>query len=328
MYISSEYRDVEPKCYDADHISQVEALIKKNFPGYFKSFLDSGTGGISMEQFAELQIHFGVRPERQRKGNRSQRETYIEIITDSVSGFLKDRQKYLDIFDEEALEEYEDEPGVFKTEILKNQCPIIRKTYANKRAKELDKYRKDFNLSSADKLLTVVQNLYQFGTNYYTDFYQRDSYEDIDAYKGLNIEALDGEDYTAYGVIGGGIKSHMLYKVWPEVFPSRSRAAIWALWYLTEKQTFGFRTDSEFLMIDTRKTITQQNYFYPYSLFGWYAFIIYKLLRDEATRLGAYIDPEYRYVIVDRFFDYISETHSDEISLFQRQIANEGRGFD
>ena len=121
MYITSEYRDVEPKCYEADHISKVEALLKKNFPGYFKSFLDSGTGGISMEQFAELQVHFGVRPDRQRKNNRSQRETYIEIITDSVAGFLKDRQKYLDIFDEEALEEYEDEPGVFKTEILKNQ---------------------------------------------------------------------------------------------------------------------------------------------------------------------------------------------------------------
>ena len=84
MYITSEYRDVEPKCYEADHISKVEALLKKNFPGYFKSFLDSGTGGISMEQFAELQVHLGVRPDRQRKNNRSHtRETYKEIITDN-----------------------------------------------------------------------------------------------------------------------------------------------------------------------------------------------------------------------------------------------------
>ena len=138
---------------------------------------------------------------------------------------------------------------------------------------------------------------------------------------------MDTEAFTVYGVIGGGIKSHMMYKVYPNTFPNCSRNAIWALWYLTDKKTFGCKTDSEFLMIDVGKSFTQQNYFYPYKLFAFYAFEIYKLLRDKATELGAYIDTDYRYVIVDSFLSFVENVHDEETSFLKAQIRDGGRGF-
>ena len=80
-------------------------------------------------------------------------------------------------------------------------------------------------------------------------------------------------------------------------------------------------------MIDVSKSITQQNYFYPYQLFTYYAFDIYKYLRDKANEMGAYIDPEYRYVIVDAFLDYVANEHDDEISFLKAQIRDGGMGF-
>ena len=115
----------------------------------------------------------------------------------------------------------------------------------------------------------------------------------------------------------------MLYKLNPMVFPSRSRNAVWALWFLSGKQDFGCRMSSEFLMIDVQKVITQQNYFYPYTLFAYYAFEVYKMLRDKAYDLGAYIDPAYRYVIVDAFFDYVASEHLAEIKLLSKQLSEE-----
>ena len=328
MYTTSEYWDVEPSCYKADHISAVEEKIKESFPSTFHSFLELEAGmGVSKDQFAELQARFGV-DKTFRSSTKSLGETYRRLIDEGISDFEKDRQEYLSIFDEECLEEYEDDPYAFKSVILKNKCPIIRKTLANKRAKQLDKYRNDFNLVSADKLLSVVRNLSAFGTAYYNKTRDNEKYETISSYEALGLQPLGTDDYTAFGVIGGGIKTHMLFKNWPDVFSNRSRNALWALWYLTEKKSFGCHTDSEFLMIDTKKVITQQNYFYPYELFGWYAFSVYKLLQNEAAKLGIQIPSEYRYVIVDQYFDFIASQHSDEIDLMQSQIANEGRGYD
>jgi hypothetical protein len=102
-------------------------------------------------------------------------------------------------------------------------------------------------------LLNVVINFCYFGKEYYNNFYDENTYDKINNYSDLNMSILDTEGYTVYGVIGGGIKSQMLYKVFPAVFSNRSRYALWAMWYLTDKLKFECKQDSEFLMIDLKK---------------------------------------------------------------------------
>ena len=324
MYTRQEERNVEQMCYEEDHVQTVLSEIKKNFEEYFGRFVETGAGAsITGESFERLQKHFGVSKSK-KKSSKNLSENYIAIIREGIDEFEKDRQSYLDIFDQELLEEYEEDSSTFKSIVLKNQCPVIRKTYANKRAKELDKYRHDFNLADAEYLLQVVTNLCTFAEEYADTAYDAETYENAGAYQDLQLSLLDTEEYTAFGVIGGGIKTRMLYKVNPMCFPSRSRSALWALWYLTGKKDFGCRMDSEFLMIDVRKIITQQNYFYPYELFAFYAFEIYKMLRDKAAEMGAHIDPEYRYVVVDSFFDYVAGEHESEINVMTSQIRDGG----
>ena len=70
-------------------------------------------------------------------------------------------------------------------------------------------------------------------------------------------------------------------------------------------------------MIDTEKNTTQQNYFYPYSIFAYYAFLIYKMLKTKAQILNVYYDESYRYVLVDAFLDFIAKEHDSEISMLK-----------
>jgi hypothetical protein len=77
---------------------------------------------------------------------------------------------------------------------------------------------------------------------------------------------------------------------------------------------------SEFLMIDTEASTTQQNYFYPYELFVFYAHQIFQHLKVEAERLDVYLNPEYRYVIVDSFLSFVAASHVSEIELLTSQI--------
>lgn len=326
MYTKMDNSGVEDICYEQEHVEKVLDVIKKNFDSYFRRFLDSTGGmGISLEDIQNLQKKFGIEV-KQKKKNNDLTNNFKTIIRESINDFEKDRADYEKIFRQNWLEDLDEDADVFKSKTLRNECPIIRKTLANRRAKELDKYRASFSQADADWLLRVVYNLCVFGDEY-QDKYDPKTYEDVQTYKDLEMELLDTDDYTAYGVIGGGIKTHMLYKVHPAIFPNRSRSAIWALWYLTNKETFGCKTDSEFLMIDLSKNIVQQNYFYPYQLFAFYAFEIYKLLRDKATEYEAYIDPDYRYVIVDAFLEYIAMEHDSEISFLKSQIRDGGMGY-
>ncbi len=326
MYTKMDNSGVEEICYEQEHVAKVLDAIKKNFEHHFTRFLDSTGGkGISLEAIQGLQKKFGVEVQ-QKKKNSDLAENYKTIIREAVDDFEKDREDYKKIFRQEWLEDLDEDADVFKSKTLRNECPIIRKTLANKRAKELDKYRASFSQADADWLLHVVYNLCVFG-DAYQEKYDLNTYEGAQTYQDLGLSLLDTDDYTAYGVIGGGIKTHMLYKVHPAIFPNRSRSAIWALWYLTNKETFGCKTDSEFLMIDLSKSIVQQNYFYPYQLFAFYAFEIHKMLRDKATELGVYIDPDYRYVIVDAFLEFIAMEHDDEIAFLKSQIRDGGMGY-
>ena len=158
------------------------------------------------------------------------------------------------------------------------------------------------------------------------EIYDEKSYKNVEKLEDLELRDLDEVDYTVFGVIGGGIKSHMLYKVYPQAFPNRSREAIWSLWYLTNKKTFGCEQDSEFIMINVEESTTQQNFFYPYELFSCYAYHVYLLLNKEAEKNGVHIDSEYRYVIVDEFLSFIARDHKEEISFFRSQIKENSYG--
>ena len=326
MFVDNDSWDVEEICYDHTHIQNVVSEIKKNFDTYFEKYIQTeAENGISQEDFEKMKRKMGICSDEKRQ-KKDWSQNYKRIIREAIDDFEKDRNAYIELFDEEALEEAEYDPSSFKSKTLKYECPIIKNTLFSN-AKELGKYKRQYSISDPNELLQVVQTLSQFGEKYQNDVYDPKTYEDAKQYEDLRLENMDTEAFTVYGVIGGGIKSHMMYKVYPNTFPNCSRNAIWALWYLTDKKTFGCKTDSEFLMIDVGKSFTQQNYFYPYKLFAFYAFEIYKLLRDKATELGAYIDTDYRYVIVDSFLSFVENVHDEETSFLKAQIRDGGRGF-
>lgn len=316
---------IEDICYEEAHIQQVLREIAGNFDGYFTEFLDStGGAGISCARLAELQKSIGLDKritQNNRKGART--EKYRKIAADAIAGFERDRQSYLDLLKEENLEEYGDDVYAFKAKTLQNDCPIIRLTL-HSQARELDKYKKAFKLSDPQRLYDVVCSLREFACKYAREAYDPGAYDRISSYEELGMAPMDTEACTVYGVIGGGIKSHLVYKLYPGLFPNRSRAALWALWYLSGKKSFGCEMDSEFLMIDVDKTVTQQNYNYPYALFSYYAYELYKMLKARAAELETHPPDEYRYVMVDAFLSFVAGQHEEEIALFKAQLRDGG----
>lgn len=319
--------DIEEICYETVHMNQVIEEIKYQFNNYFEKYLETEAGTkITAQKLSELAKVLGCTVTSKPTKDMDKGRLFKNIVIEAINDFEKDRDSYLKIMDEEALEEHEDDPPNFKNTVLKNMCPIIRLTLQNKKAKELDKYRIEFKMADPNKLLSVVQNLTKFANNYVENIYDKNTYEKIEKLEEIGFSDLDGEDFTAYGVIGGGIKSHLLYKKNPAVFPNRGREAIWAFWYLTNKKTFNCTQDSEFIMANIRKSTTQQNFFYPYELFSFYAFNIYKMLKSEAEKYNVFLDPEYRYVYVNSYLSFVAQVHSEEIDFLKSELTEEGHG--
>ena len=138
MYAHQDY--VEQCCYDYDHNAAVLDSLRDNFDEYFDRFIETEAGLLLSEtDYNELKKKFNVTIDK--KSNNRNRDNFKLIIAEAYEVFEKDRQKYLDIFDEETLEEWEDDPASFKSKVLKQECPIIHSTMYNKRAGRIAQYR-------------------------------------------------------------------------------------------------------------------------------------------------------------------------------------------
>jgi len=314
--------DIEEICYEKDHIQKVLGEIKANIPDYFEKYVSTDAGhSADDEKLAQLAEKFGSSPKRNKK-KVNKEEVLNRIVKEARNSFESDREDYQVHLHPEALEEYGEDVNSFKNTILKNQIPIIRKTLQNRAAKELDKYRAAFNHALPGELFETVNNIVNHAEKLRHEWYDNAKFERITSHKELDYHTFDHEDYTAFGVIGGGIKTQFLFKLYPEMFPSRSRDSIWALWYLSDKKHFGCKEDSQFLMINQNEGTTQQNYFYPYGLFAFYALELYRELRSMFKVLGVGISEYERFIIVEDFLSFVARQHQKEIDVLKQKSDN------
>jgi hypothetical protein len=314
--------NIEEICYDQTHIDSVWEEIKTVIPIYFQKYIDT-QGGHSVEdsKVEKLAEKFGStsKPKSKPKDKKKILESLLKEI---IEDFEKERKPYQEILDMESLEEYKHDVNSFKNTILKNQIPIIRKTLMNKQAKELDKFRVAFNNAQPGHLFEVTSNIVKLANHLKDNWYDGKEFEKIDSCEELGYYDLDEEGYTAYGVIGGGIKSHFIFKLFPEMYASRSREAVWALYHLSNKKRFDCKEDSQFLMINADEGTTQQNYFYPYGLFAFYALRIFNMLKELYANNGISLPIIYRFVVVDGFLSFVSRSHQEEINLLKQNSQN------
>jgi len=315
---------IEEISYEPEHIEKVVAEIQNNFKEYFDKYVESENGNSLDElDISALADKFKISPKVKKKAI-NKNDNLSRIIGEAITHFEKDRNKYIDLLDIDTLTEYETDTSYFKDTILRNQCPIIQHTLQNKKAKELDKYRYEFNVADPSDLLETIKNITLFSDEYKNNASKSIDFYNIKYVDDLKVSELEEEDYTVFGVIGGGIKSHFLFKKHPNLFAYRSREAVWALWYLTSKKKFGCKQDSEFLMINTKDNTTQQNYFYPYDLFSFYAVKILNLLKSEYKKIGVNFDEKYRFVIVDSFLSFVAQKHISEINDLKKKVKEDG----
>nr|MCR4616642.1 hypothetical protein [Lachnospiraceae bacterium] len=109
----------------------------------------------------------------------------------------------------------------------------------------------------------------------------------------------------------------------PRVFPGNYKAGVYSLHFLTNSgRGVDMPSDSsEFLMVKddfyskTGIIETEHNYYFPYETFGLYTLRIFRFLADKIkARFGKEYPVEYRYLLTNDFYDYVTTVHRSDIA--------------
>ena len=241
-------------------------------------------------------------------------------IASIISAYEKESEKYQLFFDTESMEEHVDDKENFKRE-LRKKCPIFRNCWESKSSVMVEWHAK-FKICGAKEMYDVLCNLLNFIEDYKNSTKDGD-YAKIDDPEDFAFAELNDEYYKILGVIGTGIQSNILYQFAPNFFPGGFRTSIWALYFLSGKQSakdiLNWKSEtSEFLMVrdtvfDPKKPMTaDHNFDYPYEVYTLYCLRIFREMVDYFS--DVFLDPDYRYVFVEDFLKFIyEEVHAEDV---------------
>lgn len=286
------------------HIDQVWALMQPLLKEYSDGFL-------------EALSHSGSMPSPQANYSLWLRNLIVE--NESLN------ERYHDIFDLDAMEEYAEDPDVFKGDVLRKQCPIIRHSLAS-RAQVMQEWKAKYYACKSIGLVDAFTNMICFAEDYdyEMDEVAMEVLDKVDDCRISEMENEESENGRAYisGVLGYGIVSNILNHMHPRTFPGYYKTGVWSLYFLAKgsKELMPSGT-SEFAMLkDDRPNHVgayemEHNYTLAYEIFNIYTLRIWRLLapRIEA-RFGTGFPTQYRFLLTNSFYDYVASKNSASIA--------------
>lgn len=257
---------------------------------------------------------------------------YLEKPTpaESYSAFLRDliakndrlHDKYHQLFAMDLMEEeYCEDVEGFKSVILKKDCDVIRVALQS-RTEALNEWKTKFYASKSRQLYDTFYNMMDFAARYDREM-DEEAMEALDAIGDCSISEMEDDACYKTGVLGFGIVSNILNHMYPRVFPGNYKAGIYSLLFLTGKKMQGIDMpsgSSEFCMVKddfyskTGTIETEHNYYYPYETFAIYTTRIYRIMAEKIEgRFGMRYPSDYRYLITNDFYEYVTIQHKAEI---------------
>lgn len=285
---------------DQEHMEEVWKVMQPRLEQYANNYLE----GVS---------HYKDLP--------SPRDSFSALLAEMIKKNDKLHDKYFEIFDMELMEEeYSEDTEGFKAVTLKKDCDVIRKTLQSK-SEALGEWKKKFYGCKSQQLYDTFYNMMSFAVEYDEEM-DEEALAGVDSIEGIGFAQMSEDACYQSGVLGFGIVSNILNHMYPRAFPGNYKAGVYSLHFLTgEGKGVNMPSDSsEFLMVKddfyskTGVIETEHNYYFPYETFGLYTLRIFRYLEEKIkTRFHKEFPSDYRYLLTNDFYDYVTSIHCSDI---------------
>ena len=318
------YDDDYPHLRKPEHIEKVWKAIKAGYEKYLPEILEP-KDPIGLSGLEALGRVVKARP------SPSQDVSALnDAFKKALKEFEKDAPQYVQFFDAEFMDEFADQPGSFKGELMKG-VPVIRYTVHSQQT-ELLEWRKRFNTTKSPLLFEMFTNLAEF-YDQYVDRVDPKEFGKFNQLEDFDFEDVeDDEECRIDGVIGMGIKAAVLHHLCPEMFPPRDRYSLLGLFLLSDCDPFRLPSgSSEFVMysedsqLDDGTNKPSHNFWYPYSNFTLYSLRIYRELKRDLKELGVKLDDHYRFIYTAQFLQEVCAIERPKIRTFLAHDVPRGK---
>jgi hypothetical protein len=284
--------------------AEIKKLIEKNFPIYWvKAFGIVNSGEV-------------VAPNGMRisKNNSNEIKKLKEKLKEWETEITKYRDEFINLFDLEFFDEDNDERYEYQEfkEIFAKRLWTVRGAL-NSTDPDLQTYQSKFHHTTGVEIFNAVREILIASDHYMKHTAGKVNLKRIASIDQLQLDFLDQDEMFLPGIIGLGIRSELLHRLYPSHFAIMTRRSGWAMYYLTQ-ECEEFVIDEEF----DGKHRTSFYWEYEYDRFSFYSNFICNLLEENLSKHGISLNPNLRFGYVNLFLNEIFQKHKDQAEFLSK----------
>lgn len=283
-------------------LKDVKCIIEENFPIYWARIF---------KIIDDFVLPSGIKVKKDNRAACSELknllstwEKKVQIYRDEIAGDFG-----LDLFDEDNEEAYEYQE--FKDTIFSVKLWTVSSALRTKDP-QLERYKAQYLRTPAKDIFVTTYNILKGALNYMNNEASSINFHKLASIEELKYDFLDEDDKLLTGVIGLGIRSEILHRLYPSHFTIMTRRSLWGMYYLTGELD-EFVDDSPPF---DGKVRTEHNWNYNYKRFSFYNNFLCNLIEEKINKTcGFKLDQSLRFGYVNHFLTMIHEQHKQEIEV-------------
>jgi hypothetical protein len=285
-------------------IAAIKKKIEENFPIYWVQVFGLVNDG-------EIVAPNGMRVS---KNNSSE----IKMLKGTIDNWEKDIENYhnefADVFDLELFDEDNDEKYEFQE--LKDE--FASKLWTVRGAlrtpdPDLDLYKSKFQKTTGAEIFNTVREILLATDNYMRHEANKVNFKRIKSITDLKLSYLEEDEMFLPGIIGLGIRSELLHRIYPSHFAIMTRRSGWAMYYLTDEcDEFVIDEESE------GKHRTSFYWEYDYERFSFLCNFICNLLEENLSKYNINLNQRKRFGYVNLFLNEIFKQHKKQADFLNK----------
>lgn len=282
----------------------VKKLMEENFNPYWTRIFnvvdDLETGnGIKIRKDNKEDLK---KLQKVVRGWEEEIDKYHQIIEDAFN---------LELFYHENEDKYDNQE--FKDDIFAEKLWTVKSALKNANYdREMIRYRDSFKATTASDIFVVVKNILEASDDYIKNKIPNINYNRIKEIEQLHLEYLNDESMYLTGVIGYGIRSELLHRLYPGSFAIMTRRSLWGMFYLTDEAD-EFVVDEK--NMEGTKSRTSHNWTYEYDRFIYYNNFLGNLLEEKFKKYKISFKPNNRFGYINMFLNEIYGLNKRKIEV-------------
>lgn len=223
---------------------------------------------------------------------------------------------FSEVFNPDKMDLYEDYLEDFKNKVFAKDLWTVKAALKTPDP-DLARYKKDYRDANTQDIFNTVNGILNAAHSYSKEVSKHINYSAVAVVEDLQMAFLNEDTMFMNKVIGFGIRSEILHRYFPALFPIMTQPSLWAMYFICE-------SNNEFITIEKRtregKMRVSHNWQYPYDRFSFLMNVISNELYDWFRSYGVELETNLRFGYVNMFLSSISDLHKADTKMLHEWV--------